>query len=162
MKVFAPALDVEISETSESRFVFMFIFQRTTGRRASGGFIRVSDYLRMEATLVGASFFSGNLFSFITCACRLLISSSIYQIPKPNTEHIAYRLVRTLVTRSFSSRRAASSQRACVPLHAWSSGWPGGGGRQRRSLGPCVRDGQGGGVRGRRAVDGRRLPAVQH
>ena len=37
-----------------------------------------------------------------------------------------------------------------------------GGGRQRRPLGPCVRDGQGGGGRGRRAVGGRRLPAVQH
>ena len=58
---------------------------------------------------------------------------------------------------SFFPCRAASSQQAA----ARSLGWRRCGGRHR-SLGPCERDGQGGGGRRRHAVVGRRLPTVQH
>ena len=106
--------------------------------------------------------------------CSSSSSSSNYQIP--NTEHMAYRLVRSLVyKRGVGIRETvwvgvwfgktnsvgvdlflpAEPRRRSVPLHGVLDG--GVGCRQRRSLGPSERDGQGGGGRGQCAVNTRNI-----
>ena len=113
-------------------------------------------------------------------AAAAAAAAAVYQIP--NTEHMAYRLVRTLVYKRgvgiretvwvgvwFGKSKSvagvglflpAEPRRRSVPLHGVLDG--GVGGRQRRSLGPSERDGQGGGGREACLENFSELPPTTH